>query len=456
MKNRILISLIFAAAVICGCSPDAVESFIEVTYPKGNVIVLAPEGGNHNIRFKAGLSWNVEIEDGWISASPTEGEAGMGLLKVKAEANTTGQKRTASLRLVSGNVEEVFTVEQEVFVPTFELVKKELSISASGGAFVVEVFTDVEYSYDIDADWISDTEAKAPSTNIHYFYAEANTLSEDRSAEIVFSSENQELTFTVSQRAAGTQSDDWMYKAFVHRSLAMRFTADWCGYCPYMATAFESAKTQMPGAFEILTLHADGGLVFSPSNTLASRFRVSGFPTGVVDSRASIPNYSSTAATAKAAMDVAAETQENYPATTGIAVDSYISGSELNVGVKLYFKEADKYRVTVLLLEDDIIGYQNGGGSNYEHDHVARHAFTSINGDPVLIEEDNTIWTSSYSTSVSSKYNKDNLRILVYVEKPFGERNRVENVGTAEYGDYGDTYVDNCRSAKVGVDAVLE
>ena len=184
MKNRILISLIFAAAVICGCSPDAAESYFDVTYPKENSIVLAPEGGNHNIRFKAGLSWNVEIEDGWISASPTEGEAGMGLVKVTAEPNMTGQKRTGSLRLVSGNVEEVFTVEQEVFIPTFELVNKELTISAKGGDFVVEVLADVEYECDIDADWISEGEVKAPYTNAHYFYAEANTLSEDRSAEI--------------------------------------------------------------------------------------------------------------------------------------------------------------------------------------------------------------------------------------------------------------------------------
>lgn len=454
MKYRLL-TLLSAAAVICSCVDDSLESYIEVSYPQENVIELPSQGGSHNIRFKAGSNWTVAFEGEWISVSENEGEAGSGLVKVSADANNEPQKRTAILRLLSGDAEEVFTVEQDVFVPTFELVNDKIEISACGGSFVVETLANVDYSYEFDVDWISDAPSKTASISTSYFYASANTLSEERSATITLHSGNQALEFEVIQRPAPVVSHDWIFRDFIHRSLAMRFTADWCGYCPYMATAFESAREQMLGRFEVLTLHCDGGLLFAPSNTLATRYQVSGFPTGVVDGRASIPNYSSTAVTAQVAMDVAKETQDNYPSAAGISINSYVSGSEVNIGLSLYFKKADKYRVAVLLLEDDIIAYQNGGGSNYEHDYVARVAFTSISGDPVYIEEDNTVWTSTYSDVLPQKCNPENLRVLVWVERPYGDQNAVENVEGAEYGSYGDTYVDNCCSTKVGTDIGL-
>ena len=49
-----------------------------------------------------------------------------------------------------------------------------------------------------------------------------------------------------------------------------------------------------------------------------------------------------------------------------------------------------------------------------------------------------------------------NLRILVYVEKPYGEEVIVTAVEGVNYSNYGDTYIDNCRSVKVGIEASLE
>ena len=50
----------------------------------------------------------------------------------------------------------------------------------------------------------------------------------------------------------------------------------------------------------------------------------------------------------------------------------------------------------------------------------------------------------NYSVTIPSSYNKDNLKILVYVLKQYGSQPIIR---TANYGDY---YVDNATSAAIG------
>ena len=110
----------------------------------------------------------------------------------------------------------------------------------------------------------------------------------------------------------------------------------------------------------------------------------------------------------------------------------------------------------MLLLEDNIIAYQNGGGNDYRHDHVARLAVTSMSGERFAITGANGVWNKTYTAELSPFWKKENLRVLVFVERPYGTDDLVQAVDGAVYGDFGDTYVDNCRSAAVGEKAGLE
>jgi hypothetical protein len=112
--------------------------------------------------------------------------------------------------------------------------------------------------------------------------------------------------------------------------------------------------------------------------------------------------------------------------------------------------------VTVLLLEDGIVGYQNGGGTSYTHNDVARYALTSMSGDSVKIESDNTVWSNIYTAKVSTAWNPDKLKVLVYVERPYGNQPEVGDVSGAQYSNYGDIYIDNCRAVKVGESGPIE
>lgn len=240
------------------------------------------------------------------------------------------------------------------------------------------------------------------------------------------------------------EPEEWASKEFWHRSLAMRFTATWCGYCPNLATGFAKAVSQYPNKIEQLNLHpTSSNLGFSGTSALSNIFNVTGYPTGMIDYRSRIGNYASDYA-ATTVVDAVKETEKNYPVKTGISFSSSVSGSTLNLNVKLYIKEKGDYKVTAVLLEDNIIGYQNGGGDNYNHSSIARVAITDITGDAVSTSEDNKTVSKNYTATIPSSCDKNNLRVLVYVLRQYGSQTIIR---TADYGDF---YVDNAISAAVG------
>lgn len=453
------------AVILClavGCSREnGPVPEIELASSQKDLIEISPYDTNFVVRFSSALEWHVELQEGadWIVVSPMEGQPGMARLTVQVEDNTAEEARTAVINITSGSLKVPVTIEQEAFIPVFDLSVTELEVSAAGATFSVTVTSDLTYECKVDAGWIRKVTSRDLETEEHFFEADANPVAEPRSAVITFVSDDIVRSVTVNQRPAGTEADDWKKDAFFQRSLAMRFTADWCGYCPFMARAFNEAEQNMNDRFVTVSLHGgQSALEFSSISPFLNRFNVDGFPTGIVDARANIPNYNNTSTTASVAMAVAEETHENYPSQTGIAVNSTLDGTSLTVDLSLYVKEADTYRVTVLLLEDKIIGYQNGVAmsSRYEHNDIARQAVTSASGEAVKIEADNTVWEKTFTSTISSKYKPENLRLLVYVEKPYGNREKAHGVDGAEYDNYGDTYIDNCRAVAVGENAPLE
>ena len=456
--------------VLTGCSKiddggqgnpggESGNSSIELGSGVEQEIILDSDGGSKIIRFTAPQNWHVELagESDWLVLSPVEGDAGTGRVKVKAEANTSGGTRRAEFSVCSGTHSVQFYVIQDHYEMVFEVPETEMHISASGGILPVPINTNQDFDVTCNQDWLMPSPSQGKRPEYVVVVVEPNLSNKSRTSEVVISSDMGEATVTVTQDAVDGTLAQWTEKSFVSSSLAMRFTATWCGYCPMMGKAFDIAKDRMGGSLELVSLHgSESDLEFSGTNQLGRRFSIGGYPTGVVDARASIQNYSSSDYTASLVEQVAQETRKSYPTVSGIAVDSYLSGTELTVFVPIYFHKSGSYRVSVLLLEDGIVGYQNGGGSNYTHNNVARYAFTSMSGESVRIESDNTAWNKVYTARVNSVWNPENLKVLVYVERSYGDQARAEGVEKAQYGDYGDTYIDNCRAVKVGEAANVE
>ena len=455
MKKYIIL-LLSAVVAFCGCEGTKPDASITLIQTSKDEIDVPVDGAKVRLAFVSALEWYAETSDEWLSITPDKGEAGTSYITVQVDKNMGEEKRTGVVNICSDDLVFPVKIIQKPYEATFEVLDNQRYVSGLGGEVTISIKTDVDFEISIDADWLKSAESKAAFVSNVVLYAEPNPIQEQRSATVTFLAYGSTYEATVTQFAAGTEADDWQLASFVHRSLAMRFTATWCGYCPYMGTAFKTAKSQMSGSLELVSLHGgDSNYEFFGTTTLGNRYRISGYPTGIVDGRVSIPNYSSTATTAEVTVNAIKETIANYPTTAGIACSSSIDGNTLSVDVSLYLKKADSYRLTILLLEDDITGYQNGAGMGYDHDDVARLAVTSISGEAIKTDSP-SVWTNTYTATLNGKWNKDNLRLLFFVERTYGEHPKVEGVEGAEYGNFGEYYVDNCRAVEVGVAAELE
>jgi len=321
-----------------------------------------------------------------------------------------------------------------------------INISAYGGTCSITVTYMGNYHLDVSgAPWITEdgTEGDPKFGCKHYFRVAANTGVE-RQGVITVCDENNCYPIIV------TQGNGTSLKTITHHSLGMRFTATWCGHCPKMNEAFSSVKSSLENKFEIVNFHAlNSNLPFSDSNPIMNQYQISGFPTGIVDGRVNIPNYTNPEYTAQVVKNAINETESTYPAQTSAGISSTLSGRHIDVNAKVYLAEPGDYKITVLLLESGVVAYQadftNGAQNNYVHNYLARMTLSSsILGDSFSSGTGDTTKEFNYSADIPESYNTANMSVLVYIQRPFGSQKVIQS------DNYGDWYIDNCRSASVG------
>lgn len=333
-------------------------------------------------------------------------------------------------------------------VSSFELTQSEYAVSNLGDKIEVEVLSDDSYTVKVNNDWIQELTTKA--TSHHHTFQVAANGGEARSGTIHFiTSYNDTTTVTLHQSAGIVADECWKEKDFYHRSLATRFTATWCGYCPRIGTALTDANASYPDRIEQLTLHpnsSDSRLAFAGTAAIERYYSLVGYPTCVMDSRALVDYAAQIVA-------VVQETGQNYGTSTGISFNSVVKDSALTLDLSLYFKQSGDYLVTVFLIEDNIVtpqkNYYGTDYTAYTHMAVARKAISALTGDVVSITNDYSVFTKHYATTLSSDYVTENCRVLVYVQKQYGTT-RPQNVENVTYNDFGGYYVDNSLSGKIG------
>ena len=414
-------------------------------------VEVPEEGGSFSVKVSCNVPVSVKVDASWVSQSGTKS------LETKefiftAQANAGEDDRTCVISFSGEDPSLSASVKVSQKAPAvFELSPSDVSVDYPGGTFTVTVRSSLSYSVASMPSWIKEVSSKAVYTTVHTFEAEANAEQEERSGVIVYCNASGVcVPVNVKQAAAPAPQPsgiDWN-KAFTHKSLIMRFTATWCGYCPMMAETVALALQRRPGRYEAVNFHGSGSdLEFSSISPLMSAYSISGYPTAVVDGRRSVGNYNSSYGVTLVEQDQD-ETEANYPVVSAIGANSSWQGSELSVDVDVYCKEPDSYKVTVLLLEDGIVGYQadyiNGDHSDYHHDHTARIALSNVVGDAFSTVEPNTAKRFSYKVNVPSQYVKANLSLLVYVQREFGSQKKLSDFRRNSF------YVDNAASVKAG------
>ena len=345
----------------------------------------------------------------------------------------------------------VFRVSVSQAAPYMDVDVQELSFSGSGETQHVNLKTSLRWNASSDAPWCLVGPESGVGDKVLAVRCLQNPSTQARAALVTIVSDDggwQRQIAVVQGGTQATEEGDWKTQPFVHQSLAMRFTATWCGWCPRMNASVHEAMEQYPGHLLHLALHAGGSdLQFGKVAPLLDLYEIGGYPTGMVDGRIRIENDIISVTSARI-VEVVKETESLYGTDTGMAIKTSLSGRTATVDVDVYAKKAGSYKITVLLVEDGIVNpqsdYEAGDHPAYVHDDVARMALTDVLGESFTVEADYTVTPFHFSATIPSSYVPEGMRALVYVQESYGSRQKVR---TADYGDY---YIDNCATVNLG------
>lgn len=419
---------------------DGVEGY-QVTSPAtGNSIFLPKTNELSPSTTIDGTYWSASLGTTFDSSVGSNWARGLTFAPERYGANSMSRRYGGNaVRAVQGAV--------------FRLNPSSAAISSAAQCFDVEVVSSIDYHIASMPAWVSATGSSTLGLNrySYSFCVAANNTASARDGVIVFcNAKGNCVPFNISQEASDQPAEpvnfDWN-QSFYRHSLFMRFTATWCGYCPNMATSVKMAQQQNPGRIEALNLHGSGSdLYFSDGGPLETQYGITGFPSGIIDGRRKLSNYSNDYAVSLITQYIN-ESDNNYPVSTAISYESTFLGNVLDIDLSLYVRKAGDYKVTVILTESGIVGYQadyyDTAHNDYVHDDIARIAVSNVSGDAFTTDADQTVKQFNYAVTVPDTYNKSQLKILVYVQRAFGSQ-------TVYSDGFGDFYVDNCASGVAG------
>lgn len=171
---------------------------------------IGRDGGTFTIEVKANVDFTFNIDSGadWITHLSTKALK-QSTITFSVAANDDTAARQGQITVKSSAGQEVFKVYQDGDVPAIILGTHNAEISATGGSISIEVKSNVSVNVSCNASWIREISSRAMSTNTYNFTVDANEEHEARTADIVFTNTENNLSETVNvkQDAAPDATD---------------------------------------------------------------------------------------------------------------------------------------------------------------------------------------------------------------------------------------------------------
>jgi hypothetical protein len=248
------------------------------------------------------------------------------------------------------------------------------------------------------------------------------------------------------------------------------FTGLNCPYCPGGATAMQNSINANPGKVWGIAVHV--GYFAEPQSgqpdfrtsfgqSLVSQANISGYPNATVN-RHFFSDLSSSGGTGMGttAYGTAAARIIQQPAYANIGFQSSFNNEtrELTVEVEVYYVEnlpfgIESNFINVALTESNLIAYQAGGGSSYNHKRVLRHLITGQWGDEISEVQAGSLVTKTYTYTVSEDWNASNCELVVFLSETHQEiingagATLIDGFNNGEITpDYGRIFTDNSIS----------
>lgn len=187
-KLNYLVLVAAMAFVFVGCRKPVEVSFSSTTQE------INPMGGSIEMALKSNGEWTINSTSGWITISPMSGE-GDATLTFVAEANATGEERTAEIKAITKDNTATLIVIQGAAVqpPQYYLTvtPKEFQCGSAGGEFIVTVSSNMDWAVTAPQ-WISCSETNG--SNNATITLTVNPIDgeiiETREADVLFSGSN--------------------------------------------------------------------------------------------------------------------------------------------------------------------------------------------------------------------------------------------------------------------------
>ena len=431
-----LSSIVLAVVSLSSCDKQGPDDpdFTEII---GNSIFVPNSAGETvTVQMEFDEDWYIENDSPWYTVRPMRGSAGTAQITVSVlTENNDLKERLLGFHIITGDIDNVYYVIQDG-VPGFNITESDVECVREGGNLVVTVEGNVKYDVSCEEDWLTVNSVQYDSTLLAdgYSYSkymvskinlsvEAND-SDFRKADLMLTSNSEDsTTAVVTVEQMGDLVADYD-RQFIRRSIVMRMTATWCGFCPFMNYGLEAASEQYPDHIIPINIHestSEGGLAFPGYYDFSSFFGVASLPEGYTNYYAYLPNISSTALAAEYFENLAREATGNLPSNTVIGGYAVLEDDAISADIYVASKDAGEYALCVYLLEDGIIhdqAYQSGSdkGKDYVHDNVLRASITDnlLHGEAFSAQANGT---QKFHFDFSVPYNvenQDNLHIVAF------------------------------------------
>jgi len=447
MKNYYLLVIVLITTCFAACQKAGDDSTENIPFQVSEQeLNFDYTGGEKVLTITSNTSWSIQSSDeNWLTVSPATG-TGNASVKVKAAKNASKEEeRSAKLVCTYDRLSVGVSVTQGINEedPIFSITPSTVSLEAGGGTFSIEVISDaVPYEVTVVDDWMSlvSREGDRHTGETLVFNAQPNLGEETRTGVLSVCTENGTcIPVAVSQGSGIT--------LYSRNQVGYRFTATWCGYCPYMDEAFHSVAEQRSD-FRFVTFHASNGypLYFSAAGPLITAYGITGFPTGVLNGWKEINNYTTVSTTVSNIVAAMNEFDNSFPCLSEITASARIQGSTISVEAEVASSVDADLQIVAILLESGVVATQTyypvTGGTqsitDFEHDNIARALLTdSILGDIVTVkagEPASFLWNIAKNTD----WNKDNLSVYVGVLRTYEAF-----TGGKWKKKYPDQYIDN-------------
>jgi len=177
----------------------------EVKITSASAFTVPADGGTATVQFTASGKWTAALSNdraaSWLTLSATSGEKGSVSITLTAAKNEDTDDRSATIRISCGKESASVTLTQKQKDAITNTPSK-TQFGAEGGSFTIEVKANIDYSFEIDSDWIHQADTKTLTTRTTTFTVDKNEDTRKREGSVTVKSSLGSEKITVYQEAA--------------------------------------------------------------------------------------------------------------------------------------------------------------------------------------------------------------------------------------------------------------